>query len=303
MSLKPNEGTSIAMQITAQSDVGQIRRLLLKHVRDAFVDDSRIDSQWRRLNYYGRPDLRRAIAEYDSFIGLLKDLGTEVTFLPPHEAVTMDSLYPRDAAIPTDKGVILCSMGKADRRTEPGAMAESLRELGISIAGAISEDGRVEGGDVTWLDPKTLAVGRGYRTNDEGIRQLRSLLGDAVEIVVVPLPHWRGPDDVFHLMSMISPVAEDLAVVYSPLLPVPFREYLLGRGIGLIEVPDQEFESMGCNVLAVAPRVCLLRTGNPVTRERLEAAGVRVHEFSGDEICGRGAGGPTCLTRPLERAL
>ena len=289
------------MPITAQSDVGQIRRLLLKHVRDAFVDDTRIDSQWRRLNYYGRPDLRRAIAEYDRFVGLLKDLGAEVTFLPPHETVTMDSLYPRDAAIPTDKGVVLCSMGKADRRTEPAAMAELLHKLGIAVAGAISGDGRIEGGDVTWLDPKTLAVGRGYRTNDAGIRQLRDLLGDAVEVVVVPLPHWRGRDDVFHLMSMISPVAEDLAVVYSPLLPVPFREYLIGRGIGLIEVPDQEFESMGCNVLAVAPRVCLLRTGNPITRERLETAGVRVHEFAGDEICGRGAGGPTCLTRPLTR--
>jgi N-dimethylarginine dimethylaminohydrolase len=103
-------------------------------------------------------------------------------------------------------------------------------------------------------------------------------------------------------MSMISPVADDLAVVYSPLLPVPFREFLLGRGIGLVEVPDEEFESMGCNVLATAPRVCLLRSGNPVTRQRLEAAGVAVHEFAGDEICGRGAGGPTCLTRPLTRA-
>ena len=103
-----------------------------------------------------------------------------------------------------------------------------LREIGVPIAGAISGDGRIEGGDVTWLDQKTLAVGRGYRTNDEGIRQLRELLGDGVEVVVVPLPHWRGPADVFHLMSMISPVAEDLAVVYSPLLPVPFREFLLG---------------------------------------------------------------------------
>lgn len=289
------------MQTTAQSDVGQLRRLLLKHVRDAFVDGARIDRQWRLLNYYGRPDLGRAIAEYDAFVALLKDLGAEPTFLPRDETVTMDSLYPRDAAIPTDKGVILCSMGKADRRTEPAAIATQLRETGEPIAGTISGDGRIEGGDVTWLDRKTLAVGRGYRTNDEGIRQLRALLGDGVELIVVPLPHWRGPSDVFHLMSMISPVADDLAVVYSPLLPVPFRELLLDRGIRLVEVPEEEFESMGCNVLAVAPRVCLLRSGNPKTRQRLEAAGAAVHEFAGDEICGRGAGGPTCLTRPLVR--
>lgn len=291
------------MSTTAQSDVGQIRHMVLKHVRDSFVDDGAIDRQWQSLNYYGRPDLGHAIAEYDRFVELLRGLGAEVAFLPKDGTVTMDSLYPRDAAIPTDKGVILCNMGKPERRTEPAAVAALLQKLDVPILGTISGAGRIEGGDVTWLGRKTLAIGRGYRTNDEGIRQLRHLLGDSVELVVVPLPHWRGPADVFHLMSMISPVAEDLAVVYSPLLPVPFRELLLGRGISLVDVPDAEFESMGCNVLAVAPRVCLLRSGNPMTHERLEKAGVTVHEFAGDEICGRGAGGPTCLTRPLTRAL
>jgi N-dimethylarginine dimethylaminohydrolase len=291
------------MRTTAQSDVGKLRKVIVKHVRDAFLDDATIDGQWQRLNYYGRPDLARAVVEYDQFVKLLQGLGAEIEFLPQDGSVTMDSLYPRDAAITTDRGVILCSMGKEERRTEPSALTGVLRRLGIPILGSITGAGRVEGGDVTWLDRDTLAVGQGYRTNDDGIRQLRRLLGDDVQVVVVPLPHWRGPADVFHLMSMISPVADDLAVVYSPLLPVPFREFLLARGIGLVEVPDEEFESMGCNVLAVAPRVCLLRRGNPKTRQRLEAAGVEVHEFAGDEICGRGAGGPTCLTRPLAREL
>ncbi len=291
------------MRTTAQSDVGKLRKLIVKHVRDAFLDDATIDGQWQRLNYYGRPDLARAVVECDQFVKLLQSLGAEIEFLPQDGSVTMDSLYPRDAAITTDRGVILCSMGKEERRTEPSALTGVLRRLGIPILGSITGAGRVEGGDVTWLDRDTLAVGQGYRTNDDGIRQLRRLLGDDVQVVVVPLPHWRGPADVFHLMSMISPVADDLAVVYSPLLPVPFREFLLARGIGLVEVPDEEFESMGCNVLAMAPRVCLLRRGNPKTRQRLEAAGVEVHEFAGDEICGRGAGGPTCLTRPLAREL
>jgi N-dimethylarginine dimethylaminohydrolase len=291
------------MQTTAQSDVGQIKRLVLKHVRDAFVDAATIDRQWQQLNYVGRPDLGRAIAEYDGFVASLQSLGAEVTFLPKDASVTMDSLYPRDAAIPTDRGVILCNMGKAERRTEPTALAALLRALDVPILGTVTGAGRIEGGDVTWLDRTTLAVGRGYRTNDEGIRQLRELLGGDVEVVVVPLPHWRGPSDVFHLMSMISPVAGDLAVVYSPLLPVPFREFLIERGVRLVEVPDEEFESMGCNVLAVAPGICLLRSGNPQTRQRLENAGVAVHEFAGDEICGRGAGGPTCLTRPLSRII
>jgi N-dimethylarginine dimethylaminohydrolase len=292
------------MRTTFQSDVGKISKLILKHARDAFVDETAIDRQWQKLNYYGRPDLARAAAEYDRFVELLQRFDIDIEFLLQDANVGMDSLYPRDTAIATDKGMILCNMGKEERRTEPSAMAAALRLLDIPILGSITATGRIEGGDVTWLDRDTLAVGRGYRTNDEGIRQLRRLLDGSVEnIIVVPLPHWRGPGDVFHLMSMISPVAEDAAVVYSPLLPVPFREVLLERGIRLVEVPDEEFESMGCNVLAVAPRVCLLRRGNPKTRERLEAAGLEVHEFDGDEICGRGAGGPTCLTRPTLRGV
>jgi N-dimethylarginine dimethylaminohydrolase len=292
------------MRMTCQSDVGKLRRVIVKHARDAFVDDIAVDRQWQELNYYGRPDLGRAIAEYDRFAELLAGFGADVEFLPVNGSVGMDSLYPRDAAIATDRGMILCNMGKAARRTEPSALAATLRALNIPVLGSITGVGKIEGGDVTWLDRRTLAVGRGYRTNDEGIRQLRDLLGDALDdLVVVPLPHWRGPGDVFHLMSMISPLARDLAVVYSPLLPVPFRELLLDRGYGLVEVPDQEFEAMGCNVLAVAPRVCVMRSGCPETRRRLEQAGVEVHEFAGDEICGRGAGGPTCLTRPILRGL
>ena len=153
-----------------------------------------------------------------------------------------------------------------------------------------------------WLDPRTLAVGQGYRTNAEGIRQLRALLGDAVDAVeVVPLPHWRGPASCLHLMSFISLIDRDLALVYSPLMPVPFRESLLARGFTLVEVPDQEFDTLGCNVLAIAPRVCVMVEGNPRTKALLEEAGAQVHTFKGLEICIKGEGGPTCLTRPLLR--
>ena len=290
--------------MTCQSDVGKLRRVIVKHAREAFVDDAAIDRQWQNLNYHGRPDLDRAIAEYDRFAELLASFGADVEFLSRNSAVGMDSLYPRDAAIATDRGMILCNMGKAARSTEPSTLTATLRTLNTPVLGAITGIGKLEGGDVTWLDRRTLAVGRGYRTNDEGIRQLRDLLDDAIDdLIVVPLPHWRGPTDVFHLMSMISPLARDLAVVYSPLLPVPFRELLLDRGYELVEVPGDEFEAMGCNVLAVAPRICVMRTGCPMTRRRLETAGVEVHEFEGDEICGRGAGGPTCLTRPILRDL
>jgi N-dimethylarginine dimethylaminohydrolase len=169
------------------------------------------------------------------------------------------------------------------------------------VIGQIREPGRLEGGDVVWLDRRTIVVGRGYRTNDEGIRQLRWLLDDDVETIVVALPHWRGEADVMHLMSLVSPVDRDLAVVYAPLLPVPFREILRHRGIELVEVPDDEFEKMGTNVLALSPRRCLMLGGNRETRAALDRAGADVLEYEGTEISVKGAGGPTCLTRPLER--
>jgi N-dimethylarginine dimethylaminohydrolase len=171
----------------------------------------------------------------------------------------------------------------------------------MPVCGRIESPGRIEGGDVIWLDARTFVVGRGYRTNAEGIRQLRTILGRNVDVVEVPLPHWRGQQDVMHLMSLISPVDHDLAVVYSPLLPVPFREWLLDRGIRFVEVPDDEFETMGTNVLALAPGRCLMLRGNPRTRAALERAGADVAEYAGTEISVKGAGGPTCLTRPLER--
>jgi N-dimethylarginine dimethylaminohydrolase len=161
-------------------------------------------------------------------------------------------------------------------------------------------DATLEGGDTTWLDDGTLAVGRGYRTSAAGIEQLVALL-PYVEVVQVPLSHWKGPSDVFHLMSILSPLDTDLMLVYSPLMPVPFREFLLARGYRLVEVPTEEFESQGCNVLAMAPSVAIALDGNPETRRRMEAAGVEVHCFAGREISQKGSGGPTCLTRPLER--
>jgi N-dimethylarginine dimethylaminohydrolase len=212
----------------------------------------------------------------------------------------LDSIYVRDASVMSARGAIMCRMGKALRESEPAALAECYRSLGIPIAGAIEVPGTLEGGDVTWLGPRLPAVGRGYRTNDEGIRQLRALLGDSIDaLLVAPLPHYRGPGDVFHLMSILSPVDHDLAVVYSPLMAVTFREALLGLGYTLIEVPPEEFDSMGANVLALSPRRCLMVDGNPKTRAALEAAGAEVLVYDGSEISLKGGGGPTCLTRPI----
>jgi N-dimethylarginine dimethylaminohydrolase len=276
--------------------------MVLKHPREAFVSDLSIARQWRDLGYLGRPDLHRAVGEFDALVELLEGFGIEALFLPRDDDVGLDSLYVRDAAVATDDGLILCNMGKDERRTEPGALEGAVGEWGLPIRGAITGDGILEGGDVVWIDDRTLAVGRGYRTNEEGIRQLEEILGDSIdELIVVPLPHYRGPSDVFHLMSVLSPIDRDLALVYSPLLPVPFRERLLARETWLVETSEAEFDSLGCNLLTVAPRRCVAVAGNPVTRGRLESEGVEVHVLRGEEICLKGLGGPTCLTRPLER--
>jgi len=291
------------MGALGQSDVLPLRSVLLKHARVAFADQPTLDATWEDLGYLGRPDFAGAVGEYEDFLALLQSLEVKVHLVPADPETGPDSVYVRDAAVVSDRGAILCNMGKPAREGEPAAAERALRAAGVRIVGSIEGAGRLEGGDVAWIDERTVAVGRGYRTNTEGIRQLHRLLGNDVDRVVpVPLPHWRGPGDVFHLMSMFSPVDRDLAVVYSPMLPVPFRQLLLKHGYDLVEVPDEEFETMGCNVLAVGPRRCMAVEGNPVTRRRLEAAGAEVHAYRGREISAKGGGGPTCLTRPLVRA-
>jgi arginine deiminase len=283
------------------SEVGRLRRLLLKHPREAFEDPSRIEAQWRGLRFTGPPDFARAVGEYEALLDLFGRLDIETLFLPRDDRTGLDSIYARDAAVVCDRGVILCNMGKEPRRGEPEAIGRFLRKTGLPILGRIEGDGRLEGGDLVWIDERTVAVGEGYRTNIEGIRQLRTLLGSGIEVAAVPLPHWNGPDDVLHLMSMLSPIDRDLALVHSRLLPVPFRGWLQERGIGLLEVPPEEYDGMACNVLALSPRRCLALAGNPATKRLLEGAGVEVFTYEGREISFKGSGGPTCLTRPLLR--
>lgn len=294
-----------ARALPAPSETAPLGAVLVKRPEDALGSaeaGERDGAAWRELGWTAPPDPEAARREHGAFVDLLETAGARPVILPAAPATGLDSLYARDASVVCRRGAILCRMGKEARRGEPAAQAEAYREAGVPIIGRIEAPGTLEGGDFVWLDGRTAAVGRGYRTNDEGIRQLRELLeGEVDELVVVPLPHWRGPEDVFHLMSVVSPVDRDLAVVHSPLLPVPFRELLLERGTELVEVPAEELGTLGCNVLATGPRRCLMVEGSPVTRRRLEAAGAEVTCFSGREICLKGQGGPTCLTRPIGR--
>lgn len=290
------------MKYTSHSEFGKLKSVFIKGVREAFLNDAHLEKNWRELNYLSKPDFNKALEEYQSFEALLVESGTDLHYLPQDDKVNMDSIYCRDASIATNHGIIICNMGKKGRVHEPLAEKEAFEMYQMKILGEIKSPGTLEGGDVAWLDEHTLAVGLTYRTNEEGIKQLKNLLSPhGVNIIVVPLPHYRGPSDVFHLMSILSPVDKNLAVVYSPLMPIIFRNELLNRGFEFVEVPDEEFESMGCNVLAIAPRKCLLVKGNPKTKEALKKVGCEVVEYEGNEISVKGGGGPTCLTRPILR--
>jgi len=279
-----------------------IRRVLIKSPENAYKNQVNIDSQYQDLNYFGKPDFVRSLEDYESFRSILKKNGVEIYDLPADDITSLDSIYTHDPCLISNSGVILCSMGKTLRKKEPEMISKYFKSLNIPIIGKISPPGKLEGGDIVWIDNRTVAVGVGYRSNLEGIAQLKEILsGDVDEIIPVHLPHWTGPSDCLHLMSNISPLDRDLFLVYSKLLPVSFREYLISRGIKLIEVPDGEYESMGCNVLAISPKKVIMIEGNDMTKKLLEIEGVDVSTYPGLEISYKGAGGPTCLTRPFLR--
>jgi N-dimethylarginine dimethylaminohydrolase len=215
----------------------------------------------------------------------------------------LDSIYTHDPALVTEAGAIILQLGKPARRGEGPALAEALRQWEVPILGVVDGMAMAEAGDLMWLDRRTLVAGRSFRTNTAGIAAVRWAVEPlGVRVMEVHLPGWEGPGRVLHLMSLISLLDEDLAVVYRKLLPVPLLECLADRGVRLVDVPDDEFGTQGCNVLALGRREAVMVKGNPQTRRRLEAAGCKVAEFEGGEIALKGSGGPTCLTRPLWRS-
>jgi dimethylargininase len=271
-----------------------LRRVLVRSPR---AEDR---AAWRAYGWRAEPDPARMAEEHEAFCALLAEAGAEVVLGQTPIGLCPDQIYVHDPALVTDRGALLLRPGKEGRRIEVGAMAVDMVEAGVPTAGKLEAPATAEGGDMLWLDERTLLVGRGYRTNDEGVHALTEALPD-VDVIVFDLPHLRGPAEVLHLMSFVSLLDVDLAVAYPPLMPVRLVELLAQRGIALVEVPDDEFETMGPNVLALAPRIALALDGNVETRRRMERAGVDVRVYSGDEISRKGDGGPTCLTRPLLR--
>jgi dimethylargininase len=288
------------MEVTPQTYGGQSMTATLRRV---LVRPPRAEDRvaWRAYGWRAEPDPARMAEEHEALCALLADAGAEVVVGQTPIGLCPDQIYVHDPALVTDRGAVLLRPGKEGRRIEVDAMAVDLVEAGLPLAARLVAPATAEGGDMLWLDERTLLVGRGYRTNDEGVRALAEAL-PGVDVVVFDLPHLRGPREVLHLMSLLSLLDADLAVAYPPLMPVRLVELLAERGVELVEVSEDEFETMGPNVLALGPRVALALEGNPETRRRMEDAGVDVRVYKGDEISRKGDGGPTCLTRPLLRA-
>lgn len=280
----------------AQSMTAPLRDVLVQRPGPAF--GSAFDDPAH--GYLHPVDLELARSEHDAFTGLLTRLGVRVHELGAVAAPHPDLVYAFDPLLVTDRGAIPLRSGKPPRRGEEVEMEAWLAARGVPTVGRIMAPGSVDGGDTFWLRPDLFCVGRTLRTNSEGIRQLAALVGGDVRVFDVP--YWRGDAELLHLLSVISPVAADLAVVYRPLLPVGLWELLADFGIRTIPVPDDEFATLGANVLAVSPGICVVADGNPATRRALETAGCEVHPYPAFEIGLNGSGGPTCLTRPLLRA-
>ncbi len=275
------------------STVDRLRRVF---VRAPVTEGDFETAAWRP------PDPAALRAEHEGFVALLESLGCVVEVGDAAPAM-VDAVYTHDPVIMTPHGAILLQMAKPVRRPEPQLTRTDLDRLGVPVLGQLTGAATADGGDKVWFDPQTLAVGHGYRTNAAGIDQIRALLAPhGVDVVAYDMPHFRGPSEVLHLMSVISPLADDLAAVFEPLASVRLLEFLDQRGIERVPVDEDEFHSQGANSLAIRPRVLVVPEGNPKVAGRLRAAGCEVHEFPAADLCVKGDGGPTCLTQPLWRA-
>jgi dimethylargininase len=286
--------TEVSTQLFGgQTMVERLRRVLVR------VPEPESLTRWAEYGWRAPPDPGRLLAEHEQLCALLADFGAEVVVGRTTVEGNPDAIYAHDTSLISDAGAIVLRPGKELRRGEIPAAAADLRAAGVPVIASLDDPACAEGGDIVWLDEETLLVAWSYRTNGAGIGALKDAL-PGVEVVALDLPHHRGANSVLHLMSVISMLDRDLALVYPPLGPVRLLELLSEHGIRTIEVPDEEFDTLGPNVLALAPRIVLAADGNPQTRRRMERSGVAVSVYSSSELA-KGDGGPTCLTRPLLR--
>jgi N-dimethylarginine dimethylaminohydrolase len=292
----------VAEKFNTNSMTGELLRVMVCPPENAGWNNAQKAAAWRGLGFQHAPDFAVARSQHEVLCRLLSESGAEVVNLPAAEALTLDAVYAHDASLATDYGIVLMNPGKKNRVAEAQAHAGLCSGLGIPVFGAIGSPGASESGDIVWLDSRTLLVGDGYRTNKAGIAQLRTMLAPkGVEVLAAPLPYGAGPSACLHLMSLMSVLDERTILVDLPWLSVETVELLKGRGFRLIEIEYSERDTLACNVLSLGGKRLIAIDKNIMTNQRMRDAGFEVHTFPGSEICINGAGGPTCLTRPLLR--
>jgi len=281
---------------------GELLRVMVCPPGNAGWNISGKAAAWRDLGFQHAPDFAAAQRQHEILCRLLSDCGAEVVCLPPTKSLTLDAVYAHDASLATDYGLVPMNLGKKNRVPEAQAHADFCGQLGIPVFGEIRLPGTSESGDIVWLDSQTLLIGDGYRTNKAGIEQMRSLLSPKnIEVLSAPLPYGRGPSACLHLMSLMSMLDEKTILVDLPWLAVETVELLKARSFRLIEIEYGERDTLACNVLALGGGRLIAIEENARTNQRMREAGFDVRVFPGSEICINGAGGPTCLTRPLLR--
>jgi N-dimethylarginine dimethylaminohydrolase len=282
--------------------VGTLQRVLVCSPRTAGWNQPERIARWHELGFHHAPTFEKAQSQHAVLVQELESAGAEVVELPPEDHLSLDAVYAHDASLPTDSGLILMRPGKANRVAEARHHASSCEALNIPTLGAITKPATTEAGDILWLDSRTLLIGRGYRSNASGIEQMRALLSPkGVEVRSAPLPYGPGPSACLHLMSLISLLDEQTALVDLPWLAVETVELLQSRGFNFIQIDDSERDTLACNVLALGAKRLLAIEENHQTNARLRHAGFDLRTFPGSELCINGSGGPTCLTRPLLR--
>ena len=284
----------------AQSMAAPLKRVLMRSAGNAMRDADR--AAW----HYGPGfDPAKAAAQHEALARMVTKSGATIEWIEDRADGLADSVFTHDPSLMTNRGALILSMGKALRHPEPALHEETYKRLGIPVLGRVEAPGQVEGGDCVWIDDRTLAIGRGVRTNQAGIQQVSNILSPlGVEVYGFDLPLWQGEEACLHLMSVISPLADDLALVFAPLLPAAFYQMLRARGITLVDGDAGEFHAsngLSLNVLPTSPRQVIAVAGFPKTKAAMEAAGCAVETFEADALCIACEGGPTCLTRPILR--
>jgi N-dimethylarginine dimethylaminohydrolase len=289
---------------SGHSMVARLQKVLVCSPRTAGWDQPQRAARWRELGFLRAPNFQQAQSEHDNLRSKLESAGAEVIEMPPAPDLSLDAVYVHDASFTTNFGLIAMRPGKANRVSEGKHHRSHCGSLMLPTLAEIAAPGTTEAGDMVWLDSKTLLIGHGYRTNSAGIRQMRDLLGPrGIDVISAPLPYGRGPSPCLHLMSLISLLDEQTALVDLPWLTVETVELLRSSGYRLIEIDYSERDALACNVLSLGDKRLLALRENEKTNQKLHDSGFDVRTFPGSELCINGGGGPTCLTRPLKRGV